>query len=43
LAAGILVVEDEPGIAHFIRQGLSEAGYAVDVTLDGQKVGETTL
>ena len=31
-----LVVEDEPGIAHFIRQGLSEAGYAVDVTLDGQ-------
>jgi len=32
----ILVVEDEPGIAHFIRQGLSEAGYAVDVTQDGQ-------
>ena len=32
----ILVIEDEPGIAHFIRQGLSEAGYAVDVTLDGQ-------
>jgi DNA-binding response OmpR family regulator len=32
----ILIVEDEPAIAHFIRQGLSEAGYAVDVTLDGQ-------
>ena len=32
----ILVIEDEPGIAHFIRQRLSEAGYAVDVTLDGQ-------
>ncbi len=32
----ILVIEDEPGIAHFIRQGLSEAGYAVDVTQDGQ-------
>jgi DNA-binding response OmpR family regulator len=32
----VLVIEDEPGIAHFIRQGLSEAGYAVDVTLDGQ-------
>lgn len=32
----ILVIEDEPGIAHFIRQGLSEAGYAVDVTPDGQ-------
>jgi len=32
----ILVIEDEPGIAHFIRQGLSEVGYAVDVTQDGQ-------
>ena len=33
----VLVVEDEPGIAQFIRQGLSEAGYAVDVTHDGQE------
>ena len=32
----ILVFEDEPGIAHFIRQGSSETGYAVDVSLDGQ-------
>lgn len=31
----ILLVEDEPGIANFIRQGLSEAGYAVDVARDG--------
>ncbi|MBN1201248.1 MAG: response regulator transcription factor [Anaerolineae bacterium] len=33
----ILVVEDEPGIANFVRQGLQEAGYAVDVTWDGQE------
>ena len=32
----VLVVEDEPGIAQFIRQGLSESGYAVDLALDGQ-------
>jgi DNA-binding response OmpR family regulator len=32
----VLVVEDEPGIAQFIRQGLREAGYAVDVARDGQ-------
>ncbi|MBW7882626.1 MAG: response regulator transcription factor [Caldilineaceae bacterium] len=31
----ILLVEDEPGIANFIRQGLSEAGYAVDIARDG--------
>lgn len=33
----ILVVEDEAGIAGFIRQGLSEAGYAVDVVGDGRE------
>ncbi len=33
----ILVVEDEAGIAQFIRQGLSEAGYAVDVAGDGEE------
>ncbi|MBW4513364.1 MAG: response regulator transcription factor [Scytonematopsis contorta HA4267-MV1] len=32
----VLVVEDEVGIAQFISQGLSEAGYAVDMTNDGQ-------
>ncbi len=31
----VLLVEDEPGIAHFIRQGLTEAGFAVDVAWDG--------
>ncbi|MDP9373393.1 MAG: response regulator transcription factor [Chloroflexota bacterium] len=33
----VLVVEDEPSIAGFVRQGLSEAGYAVDVARDGQE------
>ncbi len=33
----ILVVEDEPGVAHFVRQGLTEAGHAVDVARDGQE------
>jgi len=32
----ILVVEDEPGIAHFVRQGLTEAGHAVDLAADGE-------
>ena len=31
----ILVVEDEPGVAQFVTQGLTEAGYAVDVARDG--------
>jgi heavy metal response regulator len=32
----MLVVEDEPRIAAFIRRGLEEEGYAVDVASDGQ-------
>ena len=31
----ILVVEDEAGVSGFIEQGLSEAGYAVDIARDG--------
>jgi heavy metal response regulator len=31
----ILVVEDEAAIANFVTQGLTEAGYAVDVAGDG--------
>jgi heavy metal response regulator len=31
----ILVVEDEEAIAAFLRQGLTEAGYAVDLAVDG--------
>lgn len=33
--ARILVVEDEPGIAGFVRRGLHFEGYAVDVVTDG--------
>jgi DNA-binding response OmpR family regulator len=32
----VLVVEDEPGIAKFVRQGLTEAGHAVDVASNGR-------
>ncbi|HJR80493.1 MAG TPA: response regulator transcription factor [Anaerolineales bacterium] len=31
----ILIVEDETGVAGFVEQGLSEAGYVVDVARDG--------
>jgi two-component system copper resistance phosphate regulon response regulator CusR len=31
----ILVVEDEPGIANFLKDGLSEEGFAVDLASDG--------
>lgn len=33
----VLLVEDEQGIAGFIRKGLSESGYAIDVASDGQE------
>lgn len=33
----VLLVEDEPGIAQFIRQGLNEVGYAVDIAQDGSE------
>jgi heavy metal response regulator len=32
----VLVIEDESSIAQFIQQGLSEAGYAVDLVQDGK-------
>ena len=31
----VLVVEDEAGVAGFVEQGLTEAGYAVDVARNG--------
>lgn len=33
----ILVVEDEPGIYKFLKQGLEEEGYTVDVADDGNQ------
>ncbi|MCB8922271.1 MAG: response regulator transcription factor [Ardenticatenaceae bacterium] len=32
----VLVVEDEPSIAKFVQQGLTEAGYAVDLVENGR-------
>lgn len=32
----VLVVEDEPKLAHFIKKGLEEKGFEVDVSFDGQ-------
>lgn len=33
----VLVIEDEEGISQFIRQGLQEAGYLVDLARDGRE------
>lgn len=33
----ILIVEDEPGIANFLKQGLEEESFAVDVASDGKQ------
>src|SRR5262245_51918426 len=32
----VLVIEDEPAVAAFVKKGLREAAYAVDVADDGQ-------
>jgi two-component system copper resistance phosphate regulon response regulator CusR len=36
----ILVVEDDVKVAEFVRRGLSEEGYAVDVLNDGSEAGD---
>lgn len=36
----ILVIEDEKGIAGFIKQGLEEESYIVDVLYDGNRIEE---
>ncbi|SNS00563.1 two-component system, OmpR family, copper resistance phosphate regulon response regulator CusR [Pseudomonas nitroreducens] len=33
----LLIVEDEPRIGQYLQQGLSEAGFAVDLTADGDE------
>lgn len=33
----ILIIEDEPGILNFLRQGLEEESYSVDTATDGVK------
>jgi DNA-binding response OmpR family regulator len=42
-AMRILIVEDEPGVASFVEQGLMEAGYVVNVTRDGSEGLEYAL
>lgn len=39
----ILVIEDEPGIISFIKEGLEEEGFAVDLAYDGTKGLEMAL
>ncbi len=39
----ILIIEDEPGIANFIKQGLEEESFAVDVAYDGNTGLEAAL
>ncbi len=39
----ILIIEDEKGIVDFLSQGLSEAGYAIDVARDGKSGLEYAL
>ena len=39
----ILVVEDEAGVAGFVEQGLTEAGYVVNVARDGAEGLEYAL
>ena len=35
-----LVVEDEPGVQRFLKRGLEEEGYVIDVASDGQEALE---
>ena len=39
----LLIVEDEPRIGQYLRQGLSEAGYAVDLCGDGAEGEQLAL
>ena len=37
MGAEILIVEDDPGIASFLRRGLESEGYTVEVACDGRE------
>lgn len=39
----ILIIEDEQGIANFVKQGLEEEAFAVDIAYDGKSGLETAL
>ena len=36
----LLIVEDEADIVHALQRGLKNAGYAVDVAIDGEEALE---
>jgi two component transcriptional regulator, winged helix family len=33
----ILIIEDEPGIYTFLKQGLEEEGYSISIAVDGEQ------
>ena len=39
----ILIVEDEPEIYNFLKQGLEEESYAIDIAEEGKKELELAL
>lgn len=39
----LLIVEDEPRIGQYLRQGLAEAGFAVDLSDDGNEGEQLAL
>ncbi len=39
----ILIIEDEAGIANFVKQGLEEEAYSVDIAFDGKQGLEMAL
>jgi len=39
----LLIVEDEPGISSFLKEGLEEASYSVDISCDGKSGLELAL
>ena len=33
----LLIIDDEPGISSFLKEGLEEASYSVDMASDGKR------
>ncbi|NDV94825.1 DNA-binding response regulator [Dysgonomonas sp. 521] len=39
----ILIIEDEPGICNFLKQGLEEEGYRITIAIDGKQGVEFSM
>lgn len=39
----ILIIEDEPGIYNFLKQGLEEEGYNISIAIDGKRGVELSM